>query len=219
MRGRIRPEGSNPAARTGANMLIVLPANAAETPADYLDQLYLELPRLFANGGTQEQVTTLFGGLAAALEGALDTAHGENAEIRMFPLPWGWAPDHGKADAVAFDLAAAGVDLADPRPDYLHGDSLGLLFVPDAGGGWKRWNPANGPAPKPKDGHIRVAVVLLRAGSDGATVCQMREVFGRDKSLRAPLYKPAMTLAPASASESAHLMVTLRSLLSTGMEA
>lgn len=219
MRGRIRPDGSNLAVRTGANVPIVLPAAAAEAPADYLDQLYLELPRLFANGGTQEQVTTLFGGLAAALEGALDTPHGENAEIRMFPLPWGWAPDHGKEHDVAFNLADAGVELADPHPDYQHGDSLGLLFVPDANGGWQRWNPASGPAPKPKDGHMRVAVVLLRAGSDGATVCLLREVFGRDKSLRAPLYKPAMNLAPASPSESAHLMVTLRSLLATGMEA
>ena len=36
---------------------------------------------------------------------------------------------------------------------------------------------------------------------------------GKDKSLRGPLYKPAMQMAPASAAESANLVGTLRSLL------
>jgi hypothetical protein len=60
-----------------------------------------------------------------------------------------------------------------------------------------------------------VTLVLLRTDSPEVTVCHLREIFGRDKSLRGPLYKPAMKLAPASAAESARLVVTLRSLLAT----
>lgn len=194
------------------------PETAADTPADYLDQLYLELPRLFTKGGTQADVDTVFGALGIALQGALEVPHGMDVDLRMFPLPYGWAPDHDTDRDHAFDLAAAGVDLADPRPDFQHGEAFGLIFVPAPDGSWQRWSPASGPAPKPKDGHMLVTVVLLRAGGTEATICQMREVFGKDKSLRAPLYKPAMQIAPASAAESANLVGTLRSLLGTGEE-
>jgi hypothetical protein len=187
------------------------PDAAADTPADYLDQLYLELPRLFTKGGTQADVDTVFSALGTALRGALEVPHGNAVELRMFPLPYGWAPDYDPD--FTFDLADAGADLADPRPDFRHGEDVGLIFVPAADGGWRRWSPADGPAPKPKDAHMRVVVVLLRAGSTEATVVQCREVFGKDKSLRGPLYKPAMKLAPASDAESANLVGTLRSLL------
>lgn len=189
------------------------PDAAADTPADYLDQLYLELPRLFTKGGTQADVDAVFGALGTALHGALEVPHGAYVQLRMFPLPYGWAPVYEPTREHAFDLAAAAVDLADPRPDFRHGDSLGLIFVPGGEGGWRRWSPATGPAPKPKDAHMLVTVVLLRQGSNEATVVQLREVFGKDKSLRGPLYKPAMQMAPASAAESANLVGTLRSLL------
>ncbi len=203
----------------GAPVKTIHPADAADSPADYLDQLYLELPRLFTRGGSEDDVVTLFGGVGVALAGALDVPHGADLDLRMFPLPYGWAPDYQPKRSAAFDFAAAGVDLADPEPEVRFGDWSGLLFVP-AGkpGSWQRWNPARGPAPKPKDGHMLVTLVLLRAGSTEATICQMREVFGNDKSLRRPLYKPAMQLAPASPSESAHLVGTLRSLLATDEE-
>ena len=197
-------------------MQTIPPAAAADTPADYLDQLYLELPRLFTKGGTQGDVDTVFGALAVALHGALDVPQGAYVELRMFPLPYGWAPDYEPKRERAFDLANAGIDLADPRPDFRHGEALGLIFVPGVDGGWQRWSPASGPAPKPKDAHMLLSLVLLRAGSADATVVQLREVFGKDKSLRSTLYKPAMKLAPASAAESANLVGTLRSLLSAG---
>ncbi len=200
-------------------MQTIPPSAAAETPADYLDQLYLELPRLFANGGTRADVETVFGGLGTALMGALDVPLGADLDLRMFPLPWGWAPDYDADRDRDFDLADAGIDLANPRPEFRFGDWLGLLFVPAASGdGWQRWSPADGPAPKPKDGHMLVTLVLLREGSPGATVCQLREVFGRDRSLNGPLYKPALQLAPANAAESTHLLDTLRALLA-GSEA
>lgn len=202
----------------GAPVKTIPPSDAADSPADYLDQLYLELPRLFTKGGTQAEVDTVFGALGSALQGALEVPHGIDVDLRMFPLPYGWAPDHEPDRDHAFDLAAVGVDLADPRPDFQHGDGLGMIFVPAGGGRWQRWSPANGPAPKPNDGHMLVTPVLLRAGSTEATICQMREVFGNDKSLRRPLYKSAMQLAPASPSESAHLVGTLRSLLATDRE-
>ena len=63
-----------------------------------------------------------------------------------------------------------------------------------------------------------LTLVLLRDGGTDATVCQLREVFGRDRSLRGPLYKPALQLAPANAAESAHILDTLRALLA-GSEA
>ena len=189
------------------------PDAAAEIPADYLDQLYLELPRLFTKGGTQADVDRVFGALGVALLGALEVPEGAYVQIRMFPLPYGWAPTYEPTRDHAFDLSAVGVDLADARAAFQHGDALGLIFVPGGEGGWQRWSPANGPAPKPKDGHMLVTVVLLRAGSAVATVVQLREVFGKDKSLRGPLYKPAIQLAPASAAESANLVGTLRSLL------
>lgn len=189
------------------------PDVASDTPADYLDQLYLELPRLFTTGGTQAEVDTVFGALGVALHGALDVPHGGYVELRMFPLPYGWAPDYEPKRDRAFDLANAGIDLADPRPEFEFGDALGLIFVPGGDGGWQRWSPASGPAPKPKDAHMLLTVVLLRACSAEATVVQLREVFGKDRSLRSPLYKPAMNLAPASAAESANLVGTLRSLL------
>lgn len=192
------------------------PDAAADTPADYLDQLYLELPRLFTTGGTQADVETVFGALGVALNGALEVPHGGYVELRMFPLPYGWAPDYEPKRDHAFDLGNAGIDLADPRPDFQHGDGLGLIFVPSVDGGWQRWSPANGPAPKPKDAHMLLTVVLLQPGNAEATVVQLREVFGKDKSLRSPLYKPAMKLAPASAAESANLVGTLRTLLATG---
>jgi hypothetical protein len=197
----------------------ISPSNAADCPADYLDQLYLELPRLFAIGGTEDDVVTVFGAVGTALEGALEVPHGRSLELRMFPLPYGWAPDYEPKRTAAFDRAAVAADLSDPDPEFRFGDWTGLLFVPaPATGGWQRWNPARGPAPKPKDGHMLVTLVLLRAGSAEATVCQMREVFGNDKSLRRPLYKPAMKLSPASPTESAHLVGTLRSLLATDEE-
>ena len=156
--------------------MTTIPAvDAADSPADYLDQLYLELPRLFPRGGSEDDVVTLF--------------------------------------------AAVGVDLADPEPEVRFGDWSRLLFVPAAEPGtWQRWNPAHGPAPKPRDGHLLVTLVLLLAGSTEATNRQMREVFGNDKSLRRPLYQSAMQLAPASPAESAHLVGTLRSLLATDEE-
>ena len=195
------------------------PEAASASPADYLDQLYLELPRLFANGATQADVDTLFGGLRAAFEGALDVPLGVDVDIRMFPPPLGWVPDYDDDRERAFDLADTGVDLADPRPDFRAGDTFGLIFVPaTAGTGWQRWNPASGPAPRPRDGHMLLTLVLLRDGGTDATVCQLREVFGRDRSLRGPLYKPALQLAPANAAESAHILDTLRALLA-GSEA
>ena len=198
-------------------MQTIQPTAAADSPADYLDQLYMELPRLFANGGTQADVDTVFGGVGTALKGALDVPHGTDLDIRMFPLPYGWAPDYEPDRDLAFDLADAGVDLADPRPEFRFGDWLGLIFVPAAAAGrWQRWNPAAGPAPKPANGHMLVTLLLLRTGNPEVTVCHLREIFGRDKSLRGPLYKPAMKLAPASAAESARLVVTLRSLLAMG---
>jgi hypothetical protein len=120
-------------------------------------------------------------------------------------------------EAVDDALVEAGVDLGDPRPDFRVGDGCGLLFVPATSEpGWQRWSPTQGPAPKPKDGHILVTLVLLRDGREGATVCQIREVYGRDKSLRGPLYKPAIRLAPANNAESARLLDTLRALLAGG---
>jgi hypothetical protein len=197
-------------------MQTIQPTAAADSPADYLDQLYMELPRLYANGGTQADVEAVFGGVGTALHGALDVPHGTDVDIRMFPLPYGWAPDYEPDRGVAFDLAHAGVDLTDPRPEFRFGEWLGLILVPAAEAGrWQRWNPATGPAPKPADGHMLVTLVLLRTDSPEVTVCHLREIFGRDKSLRGPLYKPAMKLAPASAAESARLVVTLRSLLAT----
>ena len=189
------------------------PNAAADTPADYLDQLYLELPRLFTKGGTQADVDNVFGALGVALHGALEVPNGGYVELRMFPLPYGWAPDYEEKRDHAFDLGNAGIDPADPRPDFRHGDRLGLIFVPGGDGGWQRWSPASGPAPTPKDAHMLLTVVLLLEGSAEATVVQLREVFGKDKSLRSPLYKPAVKLAPASAAESANLVGTLRSLL------
>jgi hypothetical protein len=198
-------------------MQIIPPSAAADSPADYLDQLYLELPRLFTEGGTQAEVDTIFGGLSAAFEGALDVPFGVDLDIRMFPLPWGWVPDYDGDRDVGFDLVEAGVDLGDPRPDFRVGDGCGLLFVPATSEpGWQRWSPTQGRAPKPKDGHILVTLVLLRDGREGATVCQIREVYGRDKSLRGPLYKPAIRLAPANNAESARLLDTLRALLAGG---
>lgn len=207
----LRPE---PAPPTWSPLVKPIPPDAAaDTPADYLDQLYLELPRLFTKGGTQADVDAVFGALGTALNGALEVPHGAYVQLRMFPLPYGWAPVYEPTREHAFDLAAAAVDLAAPRPDFRHGDSLGLIFVPGSEGGWRRWTPANGPAPKPRDAHMLVTVLLLREGSPEATIVQLREVFGKDKSLRGPLYKPAMQMAPASAAESANLVGTLRSLL------
>jgi len=194
------------------------PDAAADSPADYLDQLYLELPRLFTKGGTQADVDHLFGALGVALHGALEVPSGGYVELRMFPLPYGWAPDYDEKRDHAFDLGNADIDPADPRPDFRHGDRLGVIFVPGEDGGWRRWSPASGPAPKPKDAHMLLTVVLLLEGSADATVVQLREVFGKDKSLRSPLYKPAMKLAPASDAESANLVGTLRSLLGAGEE-
>lgn len=201
-------------------MKTIPPAAAAETPADYLDQFYLEFPRLFANGGTQPDVDTVFGGLGAAFEAALDVPFGVDLDLRVFPPPWGWVPDYDGERDVGFDLAAVGVDLSDPRPAFRTEDGCGLLFVPATSGtGWQRWSPTHGPAPKPKDGHMLVTLVLLRDGRAGATVCQIREVYGRDKSLRGPLYKPAIQLAPATHAESTRLVDTLRALLAGGKAA
>jgi hypothetical protein len=58
-------------------------------------------------------------------------------------------------------------------------------------------------------------VAFWRCDVEGVTVCHLREVFGRDQSLADPLYKPALQLAPASPTEAAHLMDTLRALLTT----
>ena len=99
-----------------------------------------------------------------------------------------------------------------------HDSPLDLLLVPDEGG-WRRWNPVDGPAPMPVDGHMLVLVALSREGGDRTTLCRIREVYGRDRGFDAPLYKPSVSLAPASPSESEHLMITLRSLLATGKAA
>lgn len=201
-------------------MKTIHPADAHERPMDYLDQLCREFPRIFACGGTQADVDTLFGGVATALKAGLEVSLGTDVEIRMFPLPEGpWAHDYEPEEDLPFDLAKAGVDLTDARPDFRMGDALGLIFVPDTtSAGWQRWNPAAGPAPKPADGHMVVTLVLLSSDGKEVTFCRLREIFGRDKSLRAPLYKPAVKLAPASAAESAHLVDTLRSLLGSGEE-
>lgn len=187
--------------------------HAATDPNGYLDQLYEELPALFARGGTQEQVDAMLGGIDVALERALGVSRGATVGLRLFARPWGWAPDTTEpADAPrnAVDTSGA-VDEA----DFSAGDLCGRLFVPTDTGGWQRWRPTKGPAPSPVDGHLRVVIVLWHRVCDGVTVCHVREVFGLDQSLTDPLYKPAIQLAAASSHQAAHLMDTLRALLTT----
>lgn len=178
------------------------------------NHLYRDLPRLFATGGTQAEVDTLFGGLAPALQGALGVTPGASVGLRLFAEPWGWAPEVAPVDV---DRAALALD--HKAPCFTVGEWSGVLLVPDADGGWRRWSPVDGPAPKPADGHMRVLVALPREAGDPPTLCRIREVYGRDKALDTPLYKPSLTLVPASPSESEHLMFTLRSLLATGKAA
>jgi hypothetical protein len=191
-----------------------LSLDAATDPNGYLDQLYQELPRLFAHGGTQERVDAVFGGIDIALARALGTPHGVTIGLRLFARPWGWAPDIVEPIAV-HALIAAGASAGFDDADFSAGDLCGRIFVPADAGRWQRWNPTSGPAPVPVDGHLRVVVAFRRRDIKGVTVCHIREVFGRDQSLADPLYKPALQLAPASSTEAAHLMNTLRALLTT----
>ena len=185
-----------------------------ERPLACFNHLYRELPRLFATGGTQAQVDALFGGLAPALQRALGVSPGASVGLRLFAEPWGWAPEVDPVDLDRTDLAP---DAA--APCFTVSEWSGVLLVPDADGGWRRWCPVDGPAPKPADGHMRVLVALSREGSDLITLCRIREVYGREKATDTPLYKSSLSLVPASPSESEHLMVTLRSLLATGKAA
>ena len=184
-------------------------------PLACFNHLYRDLPRLFATGGTQAEVDALFGGLSPALQGALGVTPGASVGLRLFAEPWGWAPEAGPP--VDVDRAALALDVA--APCFTFGEWSGALLVPDGDGGWQRWSPVDGPAPKPADGHMRVLVALSREAGDQPTLCRFREVYGRDRGFDAPLYKPSVSLAPASPSESHHLMITLRSLLATGKAA
>lgn len=184
-----------------------------ERPLACFNHLYRELPRLFARGGTQAQVDTLFGSLAPALQGALGVTPGTSVGLRLFAEPWGWAPEVEPVDVDRTSLAL------DAAPCFTVGEWSGVLLVPETDGGWRRWNPVDGPAPSPADGHMRVLVALARQGSDLTTLCRIREVYGRDKAHDAPLYKPILALGPASPSESDHLLLTLRSLLAAGKAA
>lgn len=193
-------------------MQAIPPSDAADTPNGYIDQLYRGLPRMFSRGGSREEVTALLGGLAPALERTLGAPLGPNVGLRLFAQPWGWAPDD---EPVAVDPTAFRVNPADPDPDFSWADGHGLIFVPAPEGRWLRWDPTAGPAPQPADGHMVVMLLLVRRDGQDVTICQVREVFGRDRSLDQPLYKPALRLVPANAAESAHLMGTLRALLGT----
>lgn len=179
-------------------------------PLACFNHLYRDLPRLFANGGTQAEVDALFGGLAPALQGALGVTPGASVGLRLFAEPWGWAPE---VETVDVDRTALALD--DAAPCFAVGEWSGVLLVPDADGGWRRWSPVDGAAPMPADGRMRVLVALSRQGGDRPTLCRIREVYGRDKATDTPLYKPSLSLVPASPSESEHLMFTLRSLLAT----
>lgn len=183
-------------------------------PLACFNRLYRKLPRLFARGGTQAEVDALFGGLASALQSALSVSPGAIVGLRLFAEPWGWAPEAGPVDV---DREALALD--DAAPCFTVGEWSGVLLVPDADGGWRRWSPVDGPAPRPNDGHMRVVVALSREGGDLPTLCRIREVYGREKATDTPLYKSSLTLVPASPSESEHLMFTLRSLLATGKAA
>lgn len=181
-----------------------------DRPLACFNHIYRELPRLFARGGTQVEVDALFGGLAPALQGALGVSPGASVGLRLFAEPWGWAPEAEPVDVDRTDLA---LDAA--VPCFAVGDWSGVLLVPNADGGWRRWSPVDGPAPEPADGHMRVLVALSREGGDPPMLCRIREVYGRDKATDTPLYKSSLRLVPASPSESEHLMITLRSLLVT----
>ena len=201
----------------GARTPLLHPADTATAPADYLDQLYLTLPRLYAEGASAEEVARVFGGLGDALERTLDLAPGDDLELRLFPLPFGWAPEFAPRRARTVEVAELQVDAADPHPAFVVGAWRGFLFVPApaASGGLRRWDPTVGPGPRPLDGHVCVTVVLFRDGVVEPAICQLREVFGRDRSLRRPLYKPAMTVEAASPTATAHLLGMLRSLIGT----
>jgi hypothetical protein len=196
------------------------PEAASDDPNGYIDQLYKELPNFFLNGGCQSAVDAVFGGLSTALAHTIGGKPGACVGLRLFASPWGWAPDdslnEGDFDLAAVDGPSAASDDGVFTADFEVGNVRGYLFVPaEVAGGWRRWSPARGPAPSPEDGHMRVVIVLRRDTDTEATICQVREVFGHDPALPFPLYKSALRLAAASATETEHLMGTLRALLTS----
>jgi hypothetical protein len=106
-----------------------------------------------------------------------------------------------------------------PAPDRLGrtmnpacrcGEDTGILFA-RSGGRWVNWNAADGPAPAPDRDRMHLKLLVLHGRGERPTICWFAEVYGRD--LPFPLHKTEVSLAPASAEATDHLLGVLRGLL------